>query len=62
MYMLTEEQIEYAFERVMDLLDKKFLNNTITQKMYETNVQLLNKWAEQKTPKLHDLNINFFSK
>jgi hypothetical protein len=60
--MLTEMQIEYVYEKAMDLLDKQLINNSINQKIYNTNVECLNEWANQKSPKIAQIQNLIFSK
>jgi hypothetical protein len=50
--MLTEDQIEERFERTMDSLDKKYLNDIITAHTYNLSVELLKEWAEEHLSKL----------
>lgn len=49
---MTEDQIEQRFEREMDKLDKKYLNDTITAHSYNLMVELLKEWAEEQLSKL----------
>lgn len=44
--MITEMQIEREAERMMDALDKRFLNSDMTQKEYELQVEEINYWAK----------------
>jgi len=50
--IMTEYQIEERFEREMDKLDKKYLNNLITAHSYNLMVELLKEWADEQLSKL----------
>ncbi len=45
---LTEDQIEYRVERMMDRLDHRFRIGDITEKEYDREVVILDKWASQQ--------------
>ena len=44
--MERERRIERVVERQMDHLDRKLLNGTLSQKLYDIKVWELNKWAK----------------
>lgn len=46
--MLTEQQIEQMVERKIDKLDFLLMNNKITQKEYDHEVSVVDKWAIQQ--------------
>jgi hypothetical protein len=50
--MLTEDQIEDYFERIMDALDRKFTYDIISEHDYNLKVRALKKWAEEHLSKL----------
>ena len=46
--ILTESEIELRVERQMDKLDKKFMRGEITQREYDREVFILDKWTAQQ--------------
>ena len=45
---LTEDQIERAVEREMNMLDRLLMSNAMTQKQYDQEVKDLDYWAKEK--------------
>lgn len=45
---LTEDQIERAVEREMNMLDRLLMSNAMTQKQYNQEVKDLDHWAKEK--------------
>lgn len=52
--MMTEAEIEYRVERVMDDLDANLMMNSITQEEYDREVVRLDQWASQQYRYLTD--------
>lgn len=46
--MMTEAEIEYRVEKVMDDLDHSLMMNSITQEEYDREVVRLDQWASQQ--------------
>jgi hypothetical protein len=45
---LTEEEIEYTVEKLIDELDHRFMHNDLTQQEYDQAVVIIDKWASQQ--------------
>ena len=45
---LTEDQIERAVEREMNMLDRLLMSNAMTQKQYDQEVKDLDYWAKEE--------------
>ena len=43
---LTEDQIERAVEREMNMLDRLLMSNAISQKQYDQEVREIDLWAK----------------
>lgn len=43
--ILTEEEIERIVEKHINALDRRLMNNDMTQKEYEEAVVIIDKWA-----------------
>jgi hypothetical protein len=50
--IMTEDQIEDYFERIMDALDRKFTYDIISEHDYNLKVESLKEWAEEQLSKL----------
>jgi hypothetical protein len=50
--MMTEDQIEDYFERIMDVLDRKFTHDMISEHDYNVRVESLKDWATYQLSKL----------
>jgi len=51
---MTEAEIEYRVEKMMDRLDANLMTNSITQKDYDREVIRLDQWASQQYRHLDD--------
>lgn len=45
---LTEQEIEYTVEKLVDELDHRFLHNDLTQEEYDQAIVIIDKWASQQ--------------
>ena len=45
---LTEGQIEYRVECAVDRLDKEFNRGDLSQREYDHEISMLDKWAQQQ--------------
>ena len=53
---MSEEQIEQECERVMDRLDRQFLNGAITEQQYQRAIDKLCQWSAQEYSKISELS------
>ena len=44
---MTEQQVELAVERAMDALDRRLMDNSLTQAEYDAEVRKLSRWADR---------------
>lgn len=51
---MTEAEIEYRVEKVMDDLDRNLMMNSITQEDYDREVSKIDRWASQQYRYLDD--------
>ena len=45
---ITEEEIEYTVEKLIDELDHRLMHNDLTQQEYDQAVVIIDKWASQQ--------------
>jgi len=45
---LTEEQIERRVERMIDRVDARLMNGSLTQEAYDVAIEFVNEWAERE--------------
>lgn len=45
---MSESEIEIIVERAIDKLDARLMQSKITQKEYDYEVSIIDKWAEQQ--------------
>ncbi len=46
--ILTEDEIERIVEKHIEALDRRLMNNDMTQQEYEEAVVIVDKWASQQ--------------
>lgn len=51
---LTEAEIEYQVEKMIDELDFNLTSNSITQEEYDREVSRIDQWASQQYQRLDD--------
>lgn len=62
MNILCEEEIEYKVERFMDWLDEHLMNNKITHKDYDIEIDKINRWAKNQYSKLDNMYMQKINK
>lgn len=55
MAILTEDQIERKVERMIDALDKSFMNGDMTQEQYDTEMKSIDDWAQEQYKRISHL-------
>lgn len=55
MAILTEDQIERKVERMIDALDKSFMNGELTQDAYDKEMKSIDDWAQEQYKRISHL-------